>query len=288
MSRLRRALLFMPGDSPRKIEKGAASGVDSIIMDLEDGVALNQKEAARQGILEALQNLDFGRSEKLVRINPIGSGLEEDDLAQTIAGQPAGYVIPKVEKAKHIEKVSMWLDAEERKRGWQVGSVRLFAIIESARGVVNLKDIAKASKRLEALLFGAEDLTASLGGVRRPDAPELAYARSAVLIHAKAYSLQAIDTPYVEMDNLEGLAAETQTIMHMGYDGKLAIHPKHIPVIVAAFNPSAAEVEKARALIAAHEAHQKSGAGVFSFEGKMVDMPIIRAAEQVLLRATSE
>ncbi|HLA44067.1 MAG TPA: aldolase/citrate lyase family protein, partial [Aggregatilineales bacterium] len=132
MSRLRRVMLFIPGDSLHKIEKGAGLNVDCVIMDLEDGVALNQKAEARETIMQALKNLDFGSTERLVRINPVGSGLEMHDLAGTIKARPDGYVIPKVERAKDVKKISRWLDAEERKNNWKVRSIRLFAIIETA------------------------------------------------------------------------------------------------------------------------------------------------------------
>ena len=127
MSHPRRALLFMPGDSLRKIEKGAGLDVDSVIMDLEDGVAPSQKSAARETTLHALKNLDFGDSERLVRINPVKSGLEWDDLAATIEGRPDAYVIPKAERAKDIEKISRWLTTQEHKRDWPKNRIRLLA-----------------------------------------------------------------------------------------------------------------------------------------------------------------
>ena len=274
----------MPGDSQRKIEKGAGLDVDGVIMDLEDGVALSQKAGAREVTLNALQTLDFGTSEKLVRINPIKSGLEWDDLAATIDGKPDAYIIPKAERAKPIEKISRWLTIEEDKHGWPDGSIRILAIIETARGVVNLPKITRASSRLDALIFGAEDLASSLGAVRTPGMAEVAYARSAVVIHARARHLQAIDTPYVELQNAEGLAAEAKSARQMGYDGKLAIHPAQVPVITEAFTPDAEEIAQAETLIAAFEAHGEQGTGVFSYEGRMVDMPMIRAARNVLVR----
>jgi citrate lyase beta subunit len=287
MTRARRALLFMPGDSTRKIEKGAGLDVDGVIMDLEDGVALSQKAVARETTLQALQSLDFGGSEKLVRINPVKSGLEWDDLAVTIEGRPDAYVIPKVERPKHIEKISRWLTTEEDKRGWPDGSIRLLAIIETAVGVVNLRKIARASKRLDALAFGAEDLASSIDAVRTPGMSEVAYARGALVIHAKARKLQAIDTPFVDLQNSDGLADEAKSARQMGFDGKLAIHPAQVPMITGAFAPSNEEIAQAEALIAAFDAHQQQGTGVFSYDGKMVDMPMIRAARNVLARSGS-
>lgn len=283
--RVRRALLFMPGDDRRKIEKGAALGVDAVIMDLEDGVALNNKPAARETIRAALQEVDFGQTERLVRLNPVGSPFHTDDLDATIDGHPDGYVLPKVESAAAVNEVDTWLAAAERARGWPENSIALLAIIETALGVVALREIAASCPRLAALIFGAEDLAGDIGAVRTPDGWEVFYARSAVVLHAKAFGLQAIDTPFVHLDDESGLIAETEQALYMGYTGKLAIHPKQVAPIQHTFTPSAEEIARAQALIAAHDAHQAAGTGVFQLEGKMIDMPMIRAAEAVIARA---
>lgn len=287
--RLRRALLFMPGDSLKKIAKGASLGVDSIIMDLEDGVALNNKVVARETVLQALTSgeIDFGASEKLVRVNPAQTGLQLDDLEKTIQGRPHAYVVPKVESAHDIQSISQRLSEYETALGFGQGEIKLLAIIETARGVVNLKEIAQADTRVEALIFGAEDLAGDIGAVRSMDGKEVFYARSALVIHAAAFGLQAIDTPFVDLQDLDGLRQEVQTIMRMGYTGKLAIHPNQIAPIVEIFTPSEVEIVAAQALIAAHDAHQASGTGVFAYNGRMVDMPMIRAAERILARANA-
>ncbi|PJF41942.1 MAG: hypothetical protein CUN55_10860 [Phototrophicales bacterium] len=284
--RLRRALLFMPGDSMKKIRKGATLGVDSIIMDLEDGVALNQKEAARLTVYEALTDadLDFGQTERLVRINPSGKW-QTEDIDITVKGKPDGYVIPKVESAHDIQFVANTLTEYERQLGYRIGNIKLLAIIESALGIVNLKEIAQADPRLIALMFGAEDYTSDIGAIRTPQSEEVLYARSAVVAHAAAYGLQAIDTPYVDLKNMDGLIEDTQKAMQLGYSGKLAIHPNQIDPIIKVFMPSEEEIKAAQQLIEAHNHFQQSGAGVFSYNGKMVDMPMIRAAERVLKRA---
>jgi citrate lyase beta subunit len=285
MQKIRRALLFMPGDDRRKIEKGAGMGVDSIIMDLEDGVALNNKPAARATIAAALRDLDFGRAERLVRINPVGAGLDADDLAATLPARPDGYVLPKVESAAQIQTIAAHLDAAEQQHNWPSGSIRLLPIIETALGVVNLRDIATSSTRLDALIFGAEDLAGDIGATRTPDGWEVFYARSAVVIHAKAAALQAIDTPFVDLNDLDGLEAETRTAMLMGYSGKLAIHPRQVEPIQRLFSPSEEEIARAQRLIEAHDQQQAAGTGVFQLDGKMVDMPMVRAAQSILARA---
>ncbi len=281
-NRVRRALLFMPGDSLRKIEKGAGLGVDSIIMDLEDGVALSQKAAARQTIVQALGAVNFGQAERLIRINPVDSGLEGDDLATTLTAQPDGYIIPKVERPEHVQWVSQQIGEMEHRNHWPSGAIRLLALIETARGVVNLKEIAGSDLRLDALMFGAEDLAGSLGAIRTREGWEVYYARSAVVIHAAAFGLQAIDTIYADLEDVDGLVAETERALQMGYMGKMAIHPRQVAPITGVFTPSDEAILQAQRLMDAYDAHQASGSGVFALDGKMVDMPMIRAAQRVI------
>ncbi len=282
--RVRRALLFMPGDDRRKIEKGAGFGVDAVIMDLEDGVALNRKAAARETVVTALREVDFGTTERLVRINPVGSVFHSDDLS-IIAAHPDGIVLPKAESADAIHAVDARLTAAEAEHGWTPGGIALLAIVETARGVVNLKQIAASSPRLQALIFGAEDLAGDMGAVRTASGWEGFYARSAVVLHAKAYGLQAIDTPFVHLYDEHALIAETEQALYMGYTGKLAIHPQQVEPIQRTFTPTAEQIAQAQALIAAHAEHQANGTGVFVFAGKMIDMPMIHAAEAVIARA---
>ncbi|MCU0474775.1 MAG: CoA ester lyase [Anaerolineae bacterium] len=286
-SAIRRALLFMPGDDRKKIEKASSLGVDSVIMDLEDGVALNNKPAARETVAHALREVSFGRSERLVRLNPT-SQIDwcEEDFDHTIAGRPDGYVLPKVESAADIATVDGWLTTAEQVHGWPHGSIALIAIVETALGVVNLREIAGAAKRLQALAFGAEDLAGDMGATRTLEGWEGFYARSAVVTYAKAFGLQALDTPFIDVKADESLLVnDAERAMQMGYTGKLAIHPRQILPLQQVFTPTAAQIDRARRLIAEHDAQQAAGVGVFTFEGKMVDMPMIRAAQSVLSRA---
>jgi citrate lyase beta subunit len=277
--------LFMPGDGRRKIEKGAALDVDAVIMDLEDGVALSNKPAARAVTAAALREVDFGRTERLVRLNPVDSLFFDDDLAETIDAHPDGYVLPKVESAGQVREVAARLLAAEGRNGWRPGGIRLLAIIETGRGVLNLREIAESDSRLDALVFGAEDLAGDIGATRTPEGWEVYYARSAVVIHAKSCGLQAIDTPFVDLADLERLGQETRLVLGMGYTGKLAIHPRQVDIIQRVFTPTPEEIQQAQRLIAAHDAQQAGGAGVFELDGKMVDMPMVRAAQTLLARA---
>ncbi|GAB5490533.1 MAG: CoA ester lyase [Phototrophicaceae bacterium] len=287
MEHMRRALLFMPGDSRRKIEKGAQMAVDSIIMDLEDAIALTQKDVARIAVAEALQEVDFGQSEALVRINQIIDGwIYKQDIEATISAKPAGYVLPKVEDAEQVKHIADLLTEAETEHGFDIGSIKLLAIIETAKGIVNLKEIAQSDKRLEALIFGAEDLAGDIGAVRSKDGYEVFYARSAVVTHAKAFGLQAIDTVFIDLTaDAKTLRTETELIRNMGYTGKLAIHPKQVEPIQAVFTPTAKEIDSAQRLITAFNDNQSAGTGVFQYEGKMIDMPMIRAALGILERA---
>jgi citrate lyase beta subunit len=164
--RARRALLYMPGDDMHKIQKATGLGVDVICMDIEDGVAVNRKAEARATIVEALNTLDFGRAEKAVRVNPVGSDLVADDLAAVLPAHPDSIVIPKVASAEQVHWVSARLAQAEREHSWPEDSIKLLALIETAQGVVNLKEIASSDPRLQTLIFGAEDLAGDIGAER--------------------------------------------------------------------------------------------------------------------------
>lgn len=283
--RVRRALLFVPGDSERKMEKAAGLGADCVCLDLEDGVALNRKAAARETIRAALPRLDFGRSERLVRLNGLGTGLEQTDFEQTIAARPDGVVLAKVENAEAVRWLDEQLADAERAQGWPRGGLPILAMVETARGIVNLAEIAGASTRLAALIFGAEDFAGDVGALRTPAALEVFYARSAVVTHAAAFGLQAIDMVYTDYRDTDGLLREARQGAELGYTGKQIIHPDQIAPVHAAFTPSAAAIAQAQRLMAAFHENQAAGRGAFALDGKMVDRPMLRAAEQVLAKA---
>ncbi len=285
MPHIRRSMLFMPGDSLRKMTKATQLDVDSIVMDLEDSVTPAQKVKARRIVSEALTTLDFGRTERLVRLNPQDTGLLADDLAGTVAAQPDGYVLPKVETAQQIQAVDPLLVKAEMANGWPVGLLRLLVIIETALGVMNVKEIAQASPRIAALMFGAEDLAGDIGAKRTRAGWEVFYARSAVVTAAAAYGLQALDMVLIDLSDIVRLEEESTVARQMGYEGKMAIHPRQVAVINQVFAPSPEEIAEARRLLDAHEAHQTAGSGVFTLDGNMVDRPMVRMAERVLAKA---
>jgi len=273
---LRRCLLFMPGDDIKKIQKAIAVGVDGVLMDMEDGVALNRKADARKTISTALSDLDFGRSERIVRLNPVGSGLEHDDLAAVLPHHPDSLLLPKVEYAEQIHWISQQLEGTD---------IRLLALIETALGIINLTKITKASDRLDALIFGAEDLVGNIGATRTRSGWEIFYARSAVVMNAAALGLQAIDTACIDFNDQASLIEDAQFSAQLGFSGKIAIHPKQVDVIQSIFTPTDDQIAAAKHLIDAHDKKQTQGAGAFAVDGKMIDRPIIRTAQQVLDKA---
>ncbi|HBY99485.1 MAG TPA: hypothetical protein DEP84_37030 [Chloroflexi bacterium] len=285
MMRVRRAVLYTPGDDLHKLEKAARLDVDSVILDLEDGVALNRKVEARRSVATGLRTINFGRTERLVRLNPSSSTLQTADLAETIGAQPDGYVLSKVESAAEVQALSAAVTAAERSYGWPEGDIRLLAMIETARGVLQLSEIAASDSRLEALIFGADDLASDVGATRTAEGWEVFYARTAIVVAAAAFGLQAIDMVFVHLTDLDGLIDEARQAAQTGYSGKTIIHPRHVEPVQAAFTPSSEKIERAQRLIEASNAYQAGGIGAFTWEGKMVDAPVIRRAERTLALA---
>lgn len=281
----RRALLYMPGDDRRKIEKATTLGVDCVCMDMEDGVAITQKTEARAVIAQAMKDLDFGSSECCIRINSVGSGYEKFDLAAAVATNPDSIVVPKVETAQQVKAISEYIEIYEASSRMPVGSIRMLVGVETARGILNLREIAAADKRLEAIIFGAEDYAASIGARRTKEATEVLYARSAVVTACAANDLQAIDMVYIDFRDLEGLRAEAEQGAGLGFSGKQIIHPNQVAPVQEAFTPSAEAIEYAQRLIDAFSASQKEGRGAFALDGKMIDMPLLKNAQKVLDRA---
>jgi len=281
----RRALLYMPGDDRRKIEKATTLGVDCICMDLEDGTAANRKAEARLVIAQALSELDFGASERCIRINSVGSGWEKDDLAAALAARPDTIVVPKVETPEHIIWVSEQIGSYEWANGFPAGMIRILIGVETARGILNLKEIAGADKRLDAIIFGGEDFAASIGATRTREAIELLYARQAVVTACAAFDLQPIDIVAIDFKDIEALRTEAEFGAQLGFMGKQIIHPAQVEPVQTAFTPSAEAIAHARRVVETFEASQKEGRGAYALDGKMIDMPLLKNAQKVLDRA---
>jgi citrate lyase subunit beta-like protein len=281
----RRALLYMPGDDRRKIAKSTTLGVDCICMDMEDGVAIRRKAEARAVIAQAMKELDFGHSERCVRINSVGSGMEKDDLAAALATNPDSIVVPKIETAEQVKWVSDHIETYELSSNKTIGSIRLLVGVETAKGVMNLREIAEADKRLEAIIFGGEDFAASIGAVRTKSASELIYARQAVVTACAANDLQAIDIVFIDFKDSEGLRLEAEQGAGFGFSGKQIIHPNQVSAVQEAFTPSESAIEYAKRIVESFESSQKEGRGAYALDGKMIDMPLLKNAQKVLDRA---
>jgi citrate lyase subunit beta-like protein len=281
----RRALLYMPGDDRRKIEKATTLGVDCVCMDMEDGVAITHKAEARAVIAQAMKDLDFGKSERCIRINSVGSGFEKYDLAAAVATNPDAVVVPKIETAQQLRSISEYIEMYELASKMEIGTIRMLIGVETARGILNLKEISEADRRLEAIIFGAEDYAASVGATRTKESTEVLYARSAVVTACAANELQAIDMVYIDFRDTEGLRAEADQGAQLGFSGKQIIHPNQVAPVQEAFTPSGEAIEYAQRVVATFAASQKEGRGAFALDGRMIDMPLLKNAQKVLERA---
>ena len=267
------------------LQKASTLHVDTVCMDLEDAVAHNQKEAARGFVVDALNSWKEARAERLVRINPIGSGLELADIESILAARilPDGLVVPKVESAAQLE----WVDAQlVRILGAdRAKDLILIALIESVEGMINIGEISRASKRLRAFIFGADDYRASVGAIKTRSNHEVSHARNIVLMHAKARGLDAIDLVQTDFSDLSIIEREAREGFELGYTGKQIIHPKQIAPVQKSFSPDPASVEWATKVVAEAEKQASQGVGAFTVDGQMVDRPLILKAQQIVGRA---
>ncbi len=287
--KLRRSRLYVPGNNPSMLVNSSVSDADVVTFDLEDAVAPRDKLPARVLVGEILRDeqIDLGTSEITVRINPLSTPYGEKDIEEIVCKRLDGIYLPKTEDPKDVEKVDTILTKLEKKMGLENGKIHIFALIETARGVFNAQEIATASPRIEGITIGGEDLTADLGGERTSDGSTIFTARQLILLTAKAAGVQAMDTVYADIDDMDGLYEEAVKVRKMGYDGKAAIHPSQIEVIHRAFTPSEEEIAYARKVISALKEAEASGSGVASVGNKMIDKPIATRAKRILARASA-
>jgi citrate lyase subunit beta / citryl-CoA lyase len=279
-----RSLLFVPADSERKLARGLESGADALILDLEDSVAAANRPTARKQARAFLEAHGTERIRRYVRVNPLASGLALDDLAATVAGRPDGILLPKC-VPDDVRTVDHYLAAFEAAAGATIGDIRIIAIAtETPQAVFALGGYAGASQRLEAITWGAEDLSACLGGNNRTIAGEYdgpyTLARSLCLLAAAAANVLAIDTIYTDFKDDAGLRAECFAARRSGFAAKMAIHPAQLGAINEAFSVSAAEREWAERVVAAFAA--QPDAGTLALDGKMIDKPHLVLARRLL------
>ena len=280
--RLRRSRLYLPGTEPKYAINASLHGPDAIILDLEDSVHPAEKDAARMVTRNTLRAVNFGDCERMVRINQLPLGLE--DLAEIIPEAPDVILIPKVEHPGQVTQVDNMI-AGLKVRHQINRPIWLMPILESGQGIESAAAIAAASENVVALTIGLEDYTADLGVVKTAEGRESQYARSRVVNAAHAAGVQAIDSVYSDVADMEGLKRWGENSRALGFEGMGCIHPGQIPVIHAAFAPSATEIEKAQKIVGAFEEAQQRGAGVVSLGSKMIDPPVVERALKLVARA---
>lgn len=284
MTKLRRSMLFVPGNNPGMIKDAHIYGSDCIMFDLEDSVSINEKDTARFLVYNALTKLDYGKKELVVRINDLNSKLGIDDLEAIVRAQPHVIRLPKTETAQDVIDCEREIERIEREAGIPVGKTKMMAAIESARGVLEAYNIATSSKRLIGIALGAEDYVSSLKTSRTPEGTELFFARSMIVNAARAAGIMALDTVFSDVNNEEGFRKEVALIKTLGFDGKSVINPRQIPPLHEIYTPTEKELEKAYAIIEAIKEAEGRGSGVIALNGKMIDKPVVERARLMIER----
>jgi citrate lyase subunit beta/citryl-CoA lyase len=293
VARRRRSLHFVPGGNDRMLARALTLPADGLILDLEDAVAPDRKATTR-GVVREWLGRDSGGRERWVRMNPIATGLGQADLEETIAARPDGYVVPKPSRAADIREIVRILDRLEQRHGIPNGATRLTLIAtETPEGLLNIREIASATARTVAISWGVEDLGAAMGLARVRDAEGRyldipRHARVMCAVAAAAAGVEAIDTVFTDIADLDGLRRECEDGVAMGFTGKISIHPNQIAVINETFTPPKAAVDEARELVLQFDEHAKRGVYAFTFKGQMVDAPHLTRAKKLLARAGAE
>lgn len=278
-----RNMLFIPGNNPRMLTSGDYLGSDMLVIDLEDSVAPDQKDAARFLSRNAIQVLNY-TVPFCVRINSIETPYWKEDLRQLLPLGPSFIMIPKSDSAACIRTVSEEMTRLEKE--FSIGTpVSIIALIETAKGIECAYEIACSDERVFALYLGAEDLTADLHAKRTREGTEILYARSRLISAARAAGKEAYDTPFTDVDDLDGLAQDALFAKQLGFDGKTAINPRHLHIINRAFTPTQAEIDYAKEVLQAEADGRRAGKGAVSLHNKMIDAPIVARARYTLKNA---
>lgn len=284
---IRRAAHFVPGANEKMLNKSLETEADALILDLEDAVTPENKDSARVTVSDWLEHVDFGRQERVVRVNPLGSPWFERDVEETMGHPPDSYLIPKVNNANEVAEIDATIREHERSFGHTEGAVKLLILgTETPQGFLNIGDLA-ANPRVDALTWGAEDLSAAIGSRanRNPDGsylPIFEHARVMCLLAATAWDKQPLDTVFVDFNDPSGLRSECLESANMGYTGKITIHPNQIEIVNECFTPSPAEVSEAKELLDLFAAKEAEGVMAFSFKGQMVDVPHLTRAKKIV------
>lgn len=282
---MRRSMLFLPGNNPNMLINAAYLGADAVIFDLEDAVSPAEKDGARILVRNTIRYMDFENQEIIVRINSIDSNFYRQDIDTVLPEKPNMILLPKVSVAEDILVVDEYMTMVEKQFGLEIGSTGIMALIETALGVENAYAIASCSKRVKAILLGAEDLTADLQCARTKEGKEIEYARGRVVVAARASGIEVYDTPFTDVNDDEGIIVDTAFAKGLGFSGKASISPRHIEVINSIFSPTQAEIDYAYEVIDAITLAKQQGKGAIALRGKMIDAPIVTRAERTISMA---
>lgn len=279
---MRRSLLFLPGNNPNMLQNGAVLGADAVIFDLEDAVSPAEKDAARILVRNAMKYMDFGGCETIVRINSIDTPYWQKDLDEILPQKPNLILLPKTGTKEDVLTADGYMTALEEKLGLACNSVGLMPLIETALGVENAYAIASASSRVEALFLGAEDLTADLRCQRTKEGREIEYARTRLVVAARAAGVDVYDTPFTDVNDDDGIVVDTELAKSLGFTGKSSISPRHVEVINQVFSPTQAEIDYAYEVMDAIRLAKEQGKGAIALRGKMIDAPIVARAQRTI------
>ena len=282
---MRRSMLFLPGNTPNMLINGNCLGSDAIIFDLEDAVSPAEKDAARILVRNTLRYMDLRGCETIVRINSIDTPYWQKDLDTVLPQQPNLILLPKTNSAADILAADAYMTALEEKLGLPNNTVGLMPLIETALGVENAFAIATASKRVQALFLGAEDLTADLQCKRTKESREIEYARTRLVVAARAAGVAVYDTPFTDVNDDEGIWTDARVAKALGFNGKASISPRHVDVINQVFSPTQKEIDYAYEVMDAITLAKEQGRGVIALHGKMIDAPIVARAQQTIAAA---
>ena len=273
--------MFVPGNNPGMMADAHIYGPDSIMLDLEDSVTMAEKDAARLLVYQALKTVDYGNTEMVVRINPLNTPYGKKDIEAVVKAGVDVIRMPKTETAEEVVEVEREIERVERELGC-VGRTKIMAAIESTLRIVNAYAIATASPRMMGIALGAEDYCANLKAQRTPGGDELRLARETIVVAARAAGIDALDTVYSNLNDMETFRQEVEYIKTLGFDGKSIINPRQIEVINEVFAPKEKEITKARAIIAAIKEAEAKGSGVIALNGKMIDRPVVIRAQRTI------
>ncbi|MDL2257913.1 citrate (pro-3S)-lyase subunit beta [Eubacteriales bacterium OttesenSCG-928-K08] len=287
MERLRRTMLFVPGNNPGMLRDAHIYGADSILFDLEDSVSMGEKNAARLLVYHSLKAIQYGNCELVVRVNPLNTPYGRQDIEAVVRAGAQVIRLPKTESVQDILDMELEIERVEKEAGIPVGRTKLMAAVESALGVLNAQSICVASKRLIGIAIGAEDYCANIKTQRTKEGLELFFARNMVLNAARAAGIAALDTVFSDVEDMDGFETEVRLIKGLGFDGKSVINPRQIGPVHRIFLPTEKEITSARRVIRALREAEARGSGVVSVDGRMVDRPVVLRAQRIIQMAVA-